>query len=193
MSDASPRDTVLDSTQRHFLRELAWRTIAAAARGHELPGAEPLARELGIALEGELARARGAFVTITRGGRLRGCIGYIQGIKPLFEAVRDNARSAAVGDPRFPPLTEDELEGLEWEISALTPLRKVGSPDEIRIGEHGVLLSCQGRQSVFLPQVAIEQGWDVETTLDQLALKAGLAPGAWRAGAGFQVFSAEIF
>lgn len=186
-------EPILDPQQRHYLRELAWRTVAAAARGETPPRAEPLARELGIELEGELARQRGAFVTLTRGGRLRGCIGYIQGIKPLFEAVRDNARSAAIGDPRFPPLSAGELDGLEWEISALTPLRPIDSPDEIRVGVHGVLLHCQGRQSVFLPQVAVEQGWDVETTLDQLALKAGLAPGAWRAGAELQVFEAEVF
>ncbi len=183
----------LTAHEKEFLRTLARAAIAAAARSETAPDPKSLAREYGIDLDGALGQSRGAFVTLTREGRLRGCIGYIQGFKPLTEAVIDNARNAAVGDPRFPPLNEQELEGLEWEISALTPLRSVPSPDAIRIGVHGVLLGCRGRQSVFLPQVAKDEGWDVQTMLDHLALKAGLPADAWRDGADLQVFEAEVF
>ena len=131
-------------------------------------------------------------MTLTRDGRLRGCIGYIEGIKPLVEAVVDNAASAATGDPRFPPVGEDELADLHVEVSALTPLRPVDGPGEIEIGRHGIVLAKAGRQAVFLPQVAPEQGWDRDTTLENLALKAGLPTDAWRQDCRFQVFEAEI-
>jgi AmmeMemoRadiSam system protein A len=133
------------------------------------------------------------FVTLHRQGRLRGCIGYIEGIKPLAEAVVDNGRSAAVGDPRFAPVTAGELDQLEIEVSALTPLRPVSGPEDIEIGRHGIVLAKGGRRAVFLPQVAPEQGWDLTTTLGHLALKAGLGPDGWQEGARFEVFEAEVF
>ena len=188
----APKDR-LDQAEREFLKEIAGLAVTAAVLDEPPPDAEPLARERGVELSGRLSQSRGAFVTLTLGGHLRGCIGYIQGIKPLVDAVADNGRSAAVGDPRFGPVTERELADLELEVSALTPLRSVESPEDIRIGVHGILLTKNGRQAVFLPQVAPEQGWDLETTLTQLALKAGLSPDAWASGAEFQVFEAEVF
>jgi len=183
----------LTQIQRDFLYLVASRAIASAAAGETAPDVKKLAAEAGVSLDGTLGENRGAFVTLTAKGHLRGCIGYIEGFKPLAQAVADNGRSAAVADPRFQPVSIDELKGLDIEISALTPLCKVDSPDDIQVGRHGVLLEKNGRQSVFLPQVATEQGWDLDTTLTQLALKAGLNQDDWRQGAKFQVFEAEVF
>ncbi len=188
-----PADIRLIPAEKAFLRDLAARTVEAAARGTAPPDPRLLAEKKQIPLEPRLLLKRGVFVTLTRQGNLRGCVGYIEGHKPLVDGVVDNSRSAAVGDPRFRPVTPAELPDLELEISALTPLVRVEEPSDIRIGRHGILLEVQGRHAVFLPQVAVEQGWDLETTLGHLALKAGLAPNAWQEGAVFRVFEAEIF
>ncbi len=188
-----PSSQTLNPSERTFLRALAAQCVTAAAAG--LPGPDPLQVAAGMGLEPgpNLLENRGAFVTLTRDGALRGCIGYIQGIKPLLQAVAENAASAAVGDPRFRPVTPAEAPVLELEISALSPLRRVAGAADITIGTHGILLDKNGRQAVFLPQVAVEQHWDLETTLTQLSLKAGLPRDAWRQGAGFRVFTAEVF
>lgn len=183
----------LTEQQQTFLREVACQAVAAAAIGDPPPDVQILADAAGLPLDGLLTEKRGAFVTLTSQKRLRGCIGYIEGFKPLAVAVADNGRSAAVGDPRFPPLQVHELSGLEIEVSVLTPLRDVPSYQEIQVGRHGVLMEKNGRQAVFLPQVATEQGWDLDTTLTQLALKAGLGPQEWQQGAKFRVFEAQIF
>jgi AmmeMemoRadiSam system protein A len=183
----------LNPEEKAFLRDLAERSVRAAVQGAAAPDPRKLAAAIDLPLEPRLSQKRGVFVTLTAGGALRGCIGYIEGHKPLIDAVVDNGRGAAVGDPRFAPVTVKELPGLEMEISALTPLKQVEGPEEIQIGRHGILLSARGRRAVFLPQVAVEQGWDLETTLGHLALKAGLAPNAWQEGAVLQVFEAEIF
>ncbi len=185
--------TALTASERTFLRDLAGEWVSAAAAGKRGPDPRDLAEARNLEPGPSLRENRGAFVTLTRDGALRGCIGYIEGIKPLMDAVAENAASAAVRDPRFPPVTPDEVPALEIEISALSPLRRVRGPEDIIIGTHGILLVQGGRQAVFLPQVATEQGWDLETTLDHLALKAGLPPGAWRDNTEFLVFTAEVF
>jgi len=183
----------LNQAQRNFLLLVARKAVEAAAEEAPPPDVNALASAAGLSLEGALSEKRGTFVTLTQGSRLRGCIGYIEGFKPLARAVADNGRSAAVDDPRFQPVNPDDLASLNVEISALTALVEVNSHQEIQIGKHGVLLEKNGRQSVFLPQVATEQGWDLTTTLTQLALKAGLGPDEWRQGAVFRVFEAEVF
>lgn len=179
--------------EKTFLLGLAWRAVQAAVRGSSPPDARLLARKQQVELEPRLTARRGVFVTLTGPAGLRGCIGYIEGLKPLIDGVVDNGRSAAVGDPRFPPVQEHELPDLAVELSVLTPLVAVSGPEGIEIGRHGVVFNAQGRRAVFLPQVAVEQGWDRETTLGHLSLKAGLAPHAWQEGATFQVFEAEVF
>lgn len=139
------------------------------------------------------AEKRGVFVTLHLAARLRGCIGYIEALEPLGEAVRRMACQAAFHDPRFPALTAAELNIIDIEISVLSPLAPV-LPEEIRLGQDGVVLESQGRRAVFLPQVASEQGWDRETLLDQLCLKAGLAPALWREKqTTLAAFTAEVF
>ena len=144
-----------------------------------------------------LAEPRGAFVSLkTRSAAgassLRGCIGTTTARGPLYRTVIEVARKAAFEDPRFPPLTAEELDAVRIEISALSPITSVDGPPEIEVGRHGVQLRRGDSGAVFLPQVAGEHGWDRETLLEQLALKAGLAGEAWR-DAELGVFEAEVF
>lgn len=183
----------LTAEERACLLEVARQSVAAAARGEPAP--DPLAVAAGRGLSGApgLLQRRGAFVTLHAGGRLRGCIGTIEGRGPLLQEVAGSAAAAAVGDPRFPPVSPDESSKLAIEVSALSPLREVAGPGEIELGRHGILLGKSGRQAVFLPQVATEQGWDLPTTLTHLCRKAGLPHDAWREGARLRVFEAEVF
>jgi AmmeMemoRadiSam system protein A len=132
-----------------------------------------------------------AFVTLTRAGVLRGCIGYVQAIRSLAEAVAHCAASAATTDPRFAAVTARELPELQIEISVLSPLRVVTDPREVQVGLHGLHISKDGRHGLLLPQVASEYGWDRETFLRQVCGKAGLPPDAWRRGAEIQIFTVE--
>jgi len=127
-----------------------------------------------------LLEDRGAFVTLKKRGSLRGCIGYIFPMKPLYLTVRDVAALAALRDERFPPVTTAELDQLEYEISVLSPLRRVLTVEEIVVGKHGLVVRRGDQEGLLLPQVATEQRWDRRTFLEQSCLKAGLPPAAWR-------------
>lgn len=141
-----------------------------------------------------LKEKRGAFVTLHKRGRLRGCIGYIQGIRPLYQAVIDMAEAAAFDDPRFPAVTKEEFPELDLEISVLSPLSQVEELSEIQIGRHGLYITLGAFSGLLLPQVATENGWDRETFLEQTCLKAGLPPEAYRdEEARLYLFSAEVF
>jgi uncharacterized protein len=122
----------------------------------------------------------GAFVTLKKGGRLRGCIGHIIGDRPLWETIIKMAAQAAFNDPRFPPLKKEELDSVEIEISVLSPLKPVDNPAEIMPGQDGLLISQKGLRGLLLPQVATECGWDRETFLGQTCRKAGLAYDCWK-------------
>lgn len=125
---------------------------------------------------------------------LRGCIGTIIGRESLYEGVCRLAKESAFSDPRFPPLEKSELSDIIIEISVLSKLHRISSYHEIVLGRDGILLSSSGRSSVFLPQVAIEQGWDLDTTLRYLSLKAGLSEEAYKDPLClFEVFQAEVF
>lgn len=147
------------------------------------------------ALGDKLKRQGSCFVTLhTAAGMLRGCIGNIAAYESLGDNIAHNAINAAFNDPRFPALTAAELDNVIIEISILTPMRPIASIDEFKIGQHGIVLICNGRSAVFLPQVAPEQGWDTATTMAHLSLKAGLQPNAWQSEtATFQVFEAIVF
>ncbi len=184
-------DPMLNESQRATAHDLVKRALAqAVSKGHEtpMPSDEPAAKEA------PFNERFGVFVTLhDASGDLRGCIGNILPVATLAEGLWGRAQDAALNDPRFDPVTPAELSSLSIEISVLSRPVPVASPNDIEIGKHGILLKKRGRSAVFLPQVAPEQGWNLETTLNHLALKAGLAPSAWREGASFEVFEAEVF
>jgi len=132
-----------------------------------------------------------AFVTLTHAGALRGCIGYVHAIRPLAETIAHCAASAATGDPRFPPVTARELPAVQIEISVLSPLRPAADPSAIQVRVHGLHISKDDHHGLLLPQVASELGWDRETFLRQVCVKAGLPQDAWRRGADLKVFTVE--
>jgi AmmeMemoRadiSam system protein A/AmmeMemoRadiSam system protein B len=148
----------------------------------------PLARDLPPALW----REQGAFVTLKIDGKLRGCMGIAGEKLPLGLVVGAVALMAAFEDRRFPPLSVEEYEQVEIEISLLTPMEKVGGPAEIVPGRDGVWMRKGDRSAIFLPQVARERGWGRDQMLDKLCLKAGLPEGAWRDGIELYTFRAEI-
>lgn len=136
---------------------------------------------------------RGVFVTLHRDGELRGCIGYPLPMKPLWEAVREMALAAAFDDPRFPAVSGDELPGLDIEISVLTAPRPVSGPGDVRVGVDGIIVSKGLNRGLLLPQVPLEQGWDLEQYVSYGCLKAGLAADEWKRGVGIETFQAVVF
>ena len=141
---------------------------------------------------GTLQEPAGAFVTIRKGKRLRGCIGYVEALKPLHTTVRECAAAAALQDPRFEPVRPEELPALRLEVSVLSPLEEI-EPGQVEVGRHGLLISQGLRRGLLLPQVAVEWNWDRERFLEETCIKAGLPPDAWRQGARVQAFTAEVF
>ena len=122
---------------------------------------------------------------------MRGCIGHIEAVRPLYATVRECARAAALDDPRFDPVTPAELSSLQLEISILSPLVDI-APQEVEVGRHGLLISRGGRRGLLLPQVAVEWNWDREQFLEETCLKAGLPADAWQHGARIQAFTAQV-
>jgi AmmeMemoRadiSam system protein A len=144
---------------------------------------------------GPLPEATGAFVTLKRGGELRGCIGTLECRQPLIDEIARVAVSAAREDPRFDPVRPAELEGLDVEVSVLGPLEEIDPRDAsaIEIGRHGLVVEQGHRRGLLLPQVATEWGWDRETFLSHTCTKAGLSPDCWRRGAKVYRFAADVF
>ena len=142
-----------------------------------------------------LLEEKGAFVTLRRSGELRGCIGNIIARGPLYQTVRDMSIQAATQDPRFKPLTLDELDGIEIEISVLSKPRREFNPENIIMGKDGVIVKNGYASGVFLPQVATETGWSREEFLSTLcAQKAGLPKDAWKdKNTELYIFTAEVF
>jgi len=137
----------------------------------------------------------GAFVTLKKDGELRGCIGNMVGRGPFYLTVRDMAVAAATADHRFRPVTLEEMENIDIEISALSPLEKITDPEKIEAGKHGVIVKNGFTSGVYLPQVATEQNWDREQFMNSLCgQKAGMAPDAWKKGkCEIYIFTAEVF
>lgn len=180
---------VLDAEARSFLLRVARESLERAVRG-----GERLKLSRADVPSAALAKM-GAFVTLNdrATGALRGCIGEIMPMRPLVDAVVARAVDSALHDPRFMPVTERELGGIRVEVSALTPPKPVDSWRDIVLGRDGMTLEKGNAFAVFLPQVAPEQGWDLATTLSYLSQKAGLSADAWREGAKFETFQAEVF
>jgi AmmeMemoRadiSam system protein A len=137
--------------------------------------------------------AAGIFVTLTIDGELRGCIGYVEGVKPIREAVKEMACEAAFHDPRFRPLRKDEFSRIMLEISILTPLEEVKDLKSIEVGRHGLVMQRGFHRGLLLPQVAVEYGWGREEFLNQTCRKAGMEPYCWENGAKVFCFEAFVF
>jgi AmmeMemoRadiSam system protein B/AmmeMemoRadiSam system protein A len=176
----------LTDDDKIYLLDLARQSIITKMAGETPPAEDPPSKIL--------KENRGAFVTIKIGGQLRGCIGHIRAAKPLYETVIEMARAAAYEDPRFHPLTENELDDIEIEISALSPLIPVGDIDEIEVGRDGLIIVMDMHQGLLLPQVATEYGWDTITFLEQTCLKAGLPKNSYKdKNAKIYRFTADVF
>lgn len=181
-----PDDGAFTAEQKQCLLAFARQTIVQYLSSRTLPLARPA--------DADLTALRGAFVTLKKNGLLRGCIGHMAEDLPLCQAVGAMALQAAFNDRRFPrPVTTAEMDGIEIEISVLTPRRPVAGSDEIVLGRDGVVVQKAGRSAVYLPQVAAEQGWDKPEMLSHLCRKAGLPGDAWQHGARFETFQAVVF
>jgi AmmeMemoRadiSam system protein A len=169
----------------------ALRQIAQAAIEGRLKGGKAAPQE---GLTPNLQENRGAFVSLHKGGHLRGCIGQIIPTKPLHQTIADMAMAAAFDDPRFDPLSVKELKDLELEISVLTPMERVRNTDEIEIGRHGLYVKKGVFSGLLLPQVATEYNWNRVTFLEETCRKAGLQRNAWKEmDTEIYMFSADIF
>lgn len=176
--------------------------LARAALDSELRGTDDLQKALAAWPAGrDQERRQGVFVTLDRTdpqeirtqGKLRGCIGQPEPTFPLYYGTAEAALDAALHDPRFEPVKAAELPRLSLEVTVLSPRRPIASYKEIKIGTHGVVLQKSGHAALFLPQVAPEQGWNVEQMLEALSEKAGLPKDAWREGATLSVFTGQVF
>ncbi len=137
---------------------------------------------------------RGAFVTLHKNNTLRGCIGYLEGVAPLYRQIFLLSREAAFNDYRFPPLEKEELPLISIEISVLTVPERITDLNDFHLGKDGIIMSLGPRRAVFLPQVADETGWNKSQMLTALSRKAGLPPDAWHnPEAVFMTFQAEVF
>ncbi len=136
---------------------------------------------------------KGVFVTLKKQGRLRGCIGHMQSPEPLYRNVSQTVLSSAFQDHRFNQLTKEELKDVTIEISVMSPQQEIESWKQIVLGRDGIIINKKGKSAVYLPQVALEQGWDVEATLNHLSEKAGLKTDDWKEDCKFITFTAQVF
>jgi len=175
----------LSGEERDKLKKLAKDAIEGVLFGRECKPIET---------SGLLDEKCGAFVTIKSCGSLRGCIGYVRGYRPLHETVRQMAVQAAFNDPRFEPVSADEWANCDFEISVLTPMKKIESIEEIEVGVHGLYIEKGANSGLLLPQVATEQGWNRTEFLEYTCYKAGLPKDAWKSkDTDIYIFSAEVF
>ncbi|MCR4439684.1 MAG: AmmeMemoRadiSam system protein A [bacterium] len=176
----------LTEQEKQQLLHIARAAIASRLKGEPLPDFAPVSERL--------RQKQGAFVTLHKRRALRGCIGYIEPVSPLYLAVAEMAQAAAFEDPRFAPLSEEELSEVDIEISVLSPTREISDLEEIKVGEHGLIVQQGIRKGLLLPQVATECNWDRTTFLRHTCLKAGLPADAYKQkGTSIKVFSAQVF
>ena len=175
----------LSEEEKEKLKRLAKNTIEGVLFGKEYTPEQ---------FQGLLEENCGAFGTIKNRGACRGCIGYVRGYLPLHETVKQMAIQAAFNDPRFTPVTKDEWADCDFEISVLTPMKKIESVEEIEVGVHGLYMEKGVHSGLLLPQVATEQGWDREEFLEYTCYKAGLPKDAWKSkDIDIYIFSADVF
>jgi len=175
----------LGNREKQLLLDLARRSLILAAERRESLDSLPQDSQLGESF--------GAFVTLRKRGRLRGCIGQIGSGQSLIEVVAHCAKSAALQDPRFEPVRAEELREIEIELSVLSPLEEI-APDRIEVGKHGLMVSSGQSRGVLLPQVATECHWNAGRFLEETCVKAGLERNAWREPeTKIHGFTAEVF
>ena len=181
------RPFALSGHEKSELLALARKSVEHAVREGKLYDAPVSSSEV-------LGQERGAFVTLKKSGELRGCIGYTSSLKPLYQTVRDTAAFAALRDPRFPPVSASELSQLEYEVSVLSPLRRVLDVRQIKVGQHGLLMKNGPHQGVLLPQVPVEQKWNRQEFLEETCAKAGMSAGCWKdENTDIFMFTAVVF
>jgi AmmeMemoRadiSam system protein A len=181
---------IVTPEEQELLLSDARETIAAA-----LEGRQPVYRRKAVGTgNSALAEPCGAFVTLHKGKNLRGCIGRMSSPEALEKTVRRMAAESAFRDPRFPPLVPEELPLCRIEISVLSPMERCPDPRSVKVGLHGLYLSYRGRTGVLLPQVPVEQGWNLDEYLDYICVKAGVPAGSYdQAGAELYTFTAVVF
>ena len=161
----------LSSDDGLALMQIARRSISSAVLEEKIPDLPPHSSALSV--------SRGAFVTLYRAGKLRGCVGQVEDLGPLAEVVARAAISAALHDPRFPPVVSEEVAHLDIELSVLSVLEPI-APESIVAGRHGLMVVRERRRGVLLPQVATERCWSGLRLLEETCGKAGLPAEAWR-------------
>lgn len=177
---------LISDEEKAYLRDLVKQSISSQLTGQEMEPPEPPTAKL--------RESFGVFVTLTKNGQLRGCIGNVQGSGEVWRSVWEMAGAAAFSDPRFPPLKPEEFDELEWEISVLSPIEPCRDVNEIVVGRHGLIVQRGPHSGLLLPQVPVEWGWNREQFLRQVCVKAGLAENSWnKAGTNLYWFEAEIF
>jgi AmmeMemoRadiSam system protein B/AmmeMemoRadiSam system protein A len=177
----------LNSQEKNELLALARKSVEYAVR--EKKAYEPTASASEV-----LNQERGAFVTLRKSGELRGCVGYTSAAKPLSMTVRDTATLAALRDTRFQPVSAAELPQLEYEISVLSPLRRVLDIRQIKVGQHGLLMKNDAYEGLLLPQVPVEQRWDRQRFLEETCAKAGMRSACWKdENTDIFMFTAVVF
>ena len=182
---------VVSPEEQEFLGRTAELSIAGTLAGKTSLRVPVPSEGLG---NGILSEPLGSFVTLRRHNDLRGCIGSVIGREPLYQNVWRMAHAAAFEDPRFPPVTPGEWPDISLEISVLGPLSPCPDPAAIEIGRHGLLLAHGPRSGLFLPQVPVEQDWDLTAYLENLCRKAGLPPRSWQADdAALYWYEAVVF
>lgn len=182
-------DFILTSEDKRLLKDIALTSIRDSLDGK--PSAQPDSSLFTI--HNSLKQKCGAFVSLHKHGRLRGCIGHFGEDVPLHKIVASMARAAAFEDPRFTPVTRDELDNLDIEISVLTPMRRIQSLDEFELHRHGIYIRKGYRSGTYLPQVADEVNWTKEEFVSHCSQdKAGLGWNGWR-DAELYVYEAIVF
>ena len=171
------------SEERALLLRFAHESILSALEDRDIPLDPPTSH---------LAEPRGAFTSLYLHGQLRGCVGYVFPISPVYRAVADTARAAAFEDTRFNPVTLEEARELQIELSILSPPEPIAA-EAVEVGRHGLLIGMAGCRGLLLPQVPVEHHWDRITFLQQTCRKAGLPTDAWQKGATVEAFTAEVF
>jgi AmmeMemoRadiSam system protein A len=184
---SGPESYGLNDKEKQELLEIARSTLETFILKGELAEVAP------GSLSKTLKEPAGAFVSLYMGGRLRGCIGDFTPTNPLYLVVQEMTLAAATRDHRFVPVESPELEYIDIEISVLSPLQKISSPDEFKLGKHGIYMTKDGKSGTYLPQVAADTGWTTEEFLGHCAReKAGIGWEGWRE-AELYVYEAIVF